>query len=63
MRRKNDKLSQNTRLQELENEKKEYTDKNEQLEQEIVAILKEKQKKDSDTHQIKLSIFNLYTKL
>ena len=28
MRRKNDKQSQNTRLQELENEIKEYTDKN-----------------------------------
>ena len=63
MRRKNDKQSQNTRLQELENEIKEYTDKNKQLEQEIVAILKEKQKKDSDTHQIKLSIFNLYDKV
>ena len=62
MRRKNDKQSQNTRLQELENEIKEYTDKNKQLEQEIDAILKEKQKKDSDTHQIKLSIFNLYDK-
>ena len=59
MRRKNDKQSQNTRLQELENEIKEYTDKNKQLEQEIDSILKEKQKKDSDTHQIKLSIFNL----
>ena len=63
MRRKNDKQSQNTRLQELENEIKEYTDKNKQLEQEIDAILKEKQKKDSDTHQIKLSIFNLYDKV
>ena len=63
MRRKNDKQSQNTRLQELENEIKEYTDKNKQLEQEIDSILKEKQKKDSDTHQIKLSIFNLYDKV
>ena len=36
---------------------------NKQLEQEIDAILKEKQKKDSDTHQIKLSIFNLYDKV
>ena len=45
MRRKNYKQSQNTRLQELENEIKEYTDKNKQLEQEIDAILKEKQKK------------------
>ena len=63
MRRKNAKQSQNTRLQELENEIKEYTDKNKQLEQEIDAILKEKQKKDSDTHQIKLSIFNLYDKV
>ena len=45
MRRKNDKQSQNTRLQELENEIKEYTDKNKQLEQEIDSILKEKQKK------------------
>ena len=61
MRRKND--NQNTRLQELENEIKEYTDKNKQLEQEIDSILKEKQKKDSDTHQIKLSIFNLYDKV
>ena len=63
MRRKNDKQSQNTKLQQLENEIKEYTDKNKQLEQEIDAILKEKQKKDSDTHQIKLSIFNLYDKV
>ena len=63
MRRKNDKQSQNTRLQQLENEIKEYTDKNKQLELEIDAILKEKQKKDSDTHQIKLSIFNLYDKV
>ena len=63
MRRKNDKQSQNTRLQELENEIKEYTDKNKQLEQEIDSILKEKQTKDSDTHQIKLSIFNLYDKV
>ena len=63
MRRKNDKQSQNTRLQELENEIKEYTDKNKQLEQEIDAILKEKQKKDSDTQQIKFSIFNLYDKV
>ena len=63
MRRKNDKQSQNTRLQELENEIKEYTDKNKQLEQDIDSILKEKQKKDSDTHQIKLSIFNLYDKV
>ena len=63
MRRKNDKQSQNTKLQQLENEIKEYTDKNKQLEQEIDSILKEKQKKDSDTHQIKLSIFNLYDKV
>jgi chromosome segregation ATPase len=63
MRRKNDKQSQNTRLQQLEKEIKEYTDKNKQLEQEIDSILKEKQKKDSDTHQIKLSIFNLYDKV
>jgi chromosome segregation ATPase len=63
MRRKNDKQSQNTRLQELENEIKDYTDKNKQLEQDIDSILKEKQKKDSDTHQIKLSIFNLYDKV
>ena len=63
MRRKNDKQTQNTELQKLENEIKEYTDKNKQLEQEIDAILKEKQKKDSDTHQIKLSIFNLYDKV
>ena len=63
MRRKNDKQSQNTKLQELENEIKLYTDKNKQLEEEIDAILKEKQKKDSDTHQIKLSIFNLYDKV
>ena len=63
MRRKNDKQSQNTRLQQLENEIKEYSDKNKQLEQEIDSILKEKQKKDSDTHQIKLSIFNLYDKV
>ena len=63
MRRKNDKQSQNTRLQQLEKEIKEYTDKNKQLEQEIDSILKEKQKKASDTHQIKLSIFNLYDKV
>ena len=63
MRRKNDKQSQNTKLQQLENEIKEYTDNNKQLEQEIDSILKEKQKKDSDTHQIKLSIFNLYDKV
>ena len=63
MRRKNDKQSQNTRLQQLENEIKEYSDKNKQLEQEIDSILKKKQKKDSDTHQIKLSIFNLYDKV
>ena len=50
-------------MQELENEIKEYIDKNKQLEQEIEANLKEKQKKDSDTHQIKLSIFNLYDKV
>ena len=40
MRRKNDKQSQNTRLQQLEKEIKEYTDKNKQLEQEIDSIFK-----------------------
>ena len=45
MRRKNFKQSQNTRLQQLEKEIKEYTDKNKQLEQEIDSILKEKTKK------------------
>ena len=63
LRRKNDKQAQNARLQELESEIKTYADMNKQLESEIDTILKEKQKKDSDTHQIKLSIFNLYDKV
>jgi hypothetical protein len=59
---KNDKQAQNKRLLELENEIKDYLEKNKKLEREIEEIQKKNQKKDSDTYQIKLSINNLYMK-
>lgn len=62
MKHKNDKQSQSDELRKLEDDIKRYTEENKDLEAEIDNFLKEKQKKDSDTHQIKLSIFNLYEK-
>lgn len=62
MKVKNDKQSQNEKLKNLEKEIKRLTDENKVLENQIDTHLKEKQKKDSDTHQIKLSILNLYEK-
>jgi len=59
----NDKQFQNTRLLELEKEIKFYTDENKNLEIEIDEIMKKNQKKDLDTHQIKLTINNLYNKV
>ncbi|MCQ2820041.1 MAG: hypothetical protein MJ252_22470 [archaeon] len=60
--KKNNKQSQNDKLRELEDDIKKYSEENKSLELQIDTILKEKQRKDSDTHQIKLSIFNLYEK-
>ncbi len=60
--RKNDKQSQNKKLVDLESEIKRYIEMNKKLEKEIEDIQRKNQKKDSDTHQIKLSITNLYIK-
>jgi hypothetical protein len=61
--RKNDKQAQNQRLLFLEEETKRYFNENKLLEKDIEEVLKKNQKKDSDTHQIKLSINNLYNKV
>jgi hypothetical protein len=61
--RKNDKQAQNQKLINLESETKRYLQENKELEKEIEEILKKNQKKDTETHQIKLSINNLYNKV
>lgn len=61
--RKNDKQLQNQKILQLEEETKNYIRENKILEKEIEEILKKNQKKESDTHQIKLSIINLYNKV
>jgi len=61
--RKNDKQVTNQRLIQLDKESKNYLEENNKLEIQIEELLKNKQKKDSDTHQIKLSILNLYNKI
>ena len=61
--RKNDKQLQNQRILQLEEETKNLVRENKMLEKDIEEILKKNQKKESDTHQIKLSIINLFNKV
>jgi hypothetical protein len=60
---KNNKQEQNKRLVDLEEETKALIRENKELELEIEEIVNKNQKNDSDTHQIKLSINNLYNKV
>jgi hypothetical protein len=60
---KNNKQEQNKRLVDLEEETKKLIRENKELELEIEEIVNKNQKNDSDTHQIKLSINNLYNKV
>jgi hypothetical protein len=60
---KNNKQEQNKRLVDLEEETKNLIRENKELELEIEEIVNKNQKNDSDTHQIKLSINNLYNKV
>ena len=61
--RKNDKQAQNQRLTSLEEETKFYFKENKRIEKEIDEMLKKNQKKESDTHTIKLAINNLFSKV
>ena len=60
---KNDKFLQNQKLLQLEEEIKKYLNENKVLEREIDELVREKQKKESDNHQIILSILNLHDKV
>ena len=61
--RKNDKQVTNQRLIQLDKDSKNLLEENNKLDIQIEELHKNKQKKDSDTHQIKLSILNLHNKI
>jgi len=63
LKNKNDKFLQNQRLLQLEEEIKKYLNENKVLERDIDELMREKQKKESDNHQIILSILNLHDKV
>jgi len=63
LKNKNDKFLQNQRLLQLEEEIKKYLNENKVLERDIDELVREKQKKESDNHQIILSILNLHNKV
>ena len=61
--KKNDKQAQNQKLLQLEEEAKILAKENKDIEKEIEDIMNKNQKKESDNHQIMLSIINLYGKV
>jgi len=63
LKNKNDKFLQNQKLLQLEEEIKKYLNENKVLERDIDELVREKQKKESDNHQIILSILNLHDKV
>jgi len=63
LKNKNDKFLQNQRLLQLEEDIKKYMNENKVLERDIDELVREKQKKESDNHQIILSILNLHDKV
>ena len=62
LKKKNDRQSQTQKVTELEELAKTLAKENENLEKEIEEIMKKNQKKETDNHQIMLSVINLYHK-